>query len=465
MQQLLQLLCLAVCALAIAPGAAQAERPLATGFADPYFASADPGVRGSAFDQAVRARGELVRINVLWRSVATAQPASPSDPGDPAYDWRPYDTAIRDAVAHGLEPLLTIYRAPVWAEGPGRPAGTPAGSWRPRPEAIADFARATASRYSGSFSDAGGTLPRVRLFQLWNEPNLTTYLSPQYEGTTPQAPGIYRDMLNAFYPAVKQVHADNLVITAGTAPYGDPPGEGRTRPLSFWRDVLCVSASQQPLACPSKPSFDVLAHHPINTSGGPRKSAVDPDDISTPDLGALRKVLRAAERGNNVATGGRHELWVTELWWESNPPDTVEGVPPTRQARWLEQAYYLLWKAGASAVINLQVRDAPFDRANPFGDTATGVFFADGTAKPSATAVRFPFVVERRSKHKLVAWGKAPASGRLKVQRERGSSWRLVKKLRVNAGEVFKTKLRLERGHKRLRATVGGERSLVWRKG
>jgi len=454
---------------AAAPTASQAKAPLTTGFADPYYLSPDDQLRDFVLEKTAATGSSIVRMNLLWRTVAPNQPLNARNPADPGYDFSAYDGPIRDAVAHGLQPLITIYRAPIWAEGAGRPAGTPGGSWKPRPAAIADFAHALATRYSGSFATAEGTLPRVRLYQFWNEPNLTTYLNPQYENGVAASPAIYRDMLNAFYGEIKAVNPDNVVITAGTAPYGDPPnqGAGRFRPLAFWRDVLCVGQGKKkpkPIACPVKPAFDVLAHHPINTSGGPDHSAVDPDDISTPDLGNLRDVLRAAERGNNTATAGPHQIWATEIWWETNPPDGFEGIAVKRQARWLEQSLYLLWKQGARVVINLQVRDAPYDKQNPFGDDQTGVFFVDGSPKLSATAWRFPFVSAKKPSTKgkrLIVWGRAPVDGRLKIQRLSAGKWKQVASTKAHAGEVFQKTLKLPKNSK-LRARVGGEQSLIW---
>ncbi len=102
--------------------------------------------------------------------------------------------------------------------------------------------------------------------------------------------------------------------------------------------------------------FDVLAHHPIdNTGGGPLKSGPSPKDVSTPDLGRLVNVLRAAERVGTTLPGS-HPVWVTEFWWDSNPPNPV-GAPLGVQARWIEQSLYLFWKAGARRGGQLQVGD------------------------------------------------------------------------------------------------------------
>jgi hypothetical protein len=450
-----------VSARAVWPEAA-AARPaslgLQTGFADNLYLAADPGLRNSVFDRTAEVGAGIIRVNVVWRLVAGSQPANPRDPADPAYRFGAIDDAVRGAAARGLDVLLTLYSAPSYAEGPGRPAGTQAGTWRPDPGAFADFATAVATRYSGGFAD----LPRVRFFQAWNEPNLNFYLTPQYEGGDLTAPRHYVAMLNAFYEAVKAVHAGNRVLTAGTAPYGDPPGGARIRPLAFWRAALCVRGRAKPrgVACPTKPKLDILAHHPINTSGGPTRSAIHPDDVSTPDLESLRRVLRASERHRNIATGRRHPLWVTEIWWETNPPDRFEGEPLKRHARWLAQALHLLWEAGARTVINLQIRDVAHDPAAPLLDTNTGLLFDDGRPKPAFVAFRFPFVVDD-VRGGMRAWGRAPVGGRLAIERRDKGGWQPVKRLKVRAGAVFTAKLDL-RGKQRLRARVGADRSLVW---
>ena len=85
----------------------------------------------------------------------------------------------------------------------------------------------------------------MQALQVWNEPNLSGQLSPQSEGTTAISPGYYREMLNASYAAVKAVDPQMLVVTAGTAPYGDPPGGNRVRPVEFWQQTLCATAGKK----------------------------------------------------------------------------------------------------------------------------------------------------------------------------------------------------------------------------
>jgi hypothetical protein len=212
--------------------------------------------------------------------------------------------------------------------------------------------------------------------------------------------------------------------------------------------------------CSGPVNFDVFGHHPINnTGGGPLQSGPSRYDASTPDLGRVVSVLRGAEKAGTT-NGGKHPVWVSEFWWDSKPPNPV-GAKLATQARWIEQSLYLFWKAGATLAINFQIADSTL-RSDVHAGFQSGVYFSDGRPKPSLTAFRFPFVTNRTTQTKLEAWGKAPESGKLLIQRQQGSRWRTVKKLQVSKGAVFDTSLRLS-GKQRLRATVGSSKSLVWK--
>jgi hypothetical protein len=371
----------ATAALALVALAATAwAKPLQTGFADPLFSSGDPGTRATWLDRARKARAKVIRIDVSWRSVAPA--AEPSDPTDPAaYDWGTIPAAVEDADARGLKVLLTVSSAPDWAEAPGRPPSVPPGTWRPDASKFGQFGRALAAQFAGD----------VRHYQAWNEPNLWTFLNPQYEGKTLVAPDIYRRMLNAFYEGVHAVQRNAVVVSAGTAPYGEPPGGQRTRPLRFLREVLCLKNRRKlkPVKCSDKAKLDALAHHPINTSGGPRRSAAHPDDASTPDVRHVVRTLRKAEKRHRVSPRGHRQVWLTEFWWESKPPDPCTGIPLRRHARWIGQALRSFKKQGARVAINFQIRDAPFEQSQcGRASFQSGVFFVDGGRKPAFRSFR-----------------------------------------------------------------------------
>ena len=152
----------------------------------------------------------------------------------------------------------------------------------------------------------------MRYLQPWNEANLATYLTPQWRAKRPVGAEHYRKMLNAFHRGAAAAQPGVKVVTTGTAPYGDRPGGSRTRPLRFWRAVFCLKDRKTLKAarkgCRGKKAakFEILAHHPITTSGGPRRSAFHPDDVTIPDMPKLHKTLRAAERQGTVRGPRRH---------------------------------------------------------------------------------------------------------------------------------------------------------------
>jgi hypothetical protein len=435
-----------------APAVASAPASMHLGFVDSSVSfDPDPALRARWLDRMSAVGADRIRIAVNWARIATRAPRPGEDAADPAwpgYQWGAIDVALAEATARGLTPIVSINGAPSWAEGPGRPASAPPGTWRPDPTALGAVARAAALRYRD-----------VRYWQAWNEPNLGVYLTPQWQHGAPASPAHYRRMLNAFYDAVKAVNPANRVITAGTAPFGDPGTSGnRMRPARFDRELFCVSAG----ACSDPAKFDVLSHHPYSV-GGPNRKALNADDVLVPDLGKLVKPLRRAERAGRVGGARRHAVWVTELSWDSSPPDP-RGVPAQEQARWLEESLYVLWRSGVDTVTWFLARDqAP---TPSYGDTyQSGVFLRDGTPKPSATAFAFPFVAETLGGGKVRLWGKAPAAGRVVVQRRAGSRWVTIATFRASApGRVFTATVRLRPGAQ-LRARAGGATSLVWRSG
>jgi hypothetical protein len=444
--------------------AAPAAGAFELGLTDPTFDSPDPGTRSSWLNRAVDARVGVVLLGATWSAIAPAVPPAgfnPEDPGSPAYSWGTLDAAAQEATSRGLRVAILVGQAPVWAEGPNRPSTRVAasGTWKPDPAALRQFAGAIATRYSGGFVGPSGPLPRVRYWQLWAEPNLSVYLTPQFKGRREVAASHYRKMLNAFYSGIKSVSASNRVITGGTAPYGDLPGGQRTQPALFWRALLCLKGQKlRPKRCRNPARFDIAAHNPINV-GGPRRHAQSRNDISTPDFRRLKRILAKARRTGRVKPRGKKPLWATEIWWDSKPPDP-RGVPQRRHARWLEESFYLLWKQGLKVVVWFQIRDAAPDPS--FGSTyQTGLFLDDGTPKLAYKAFRFPFVAERLGKRTIRVWGMAPSPGGVLVQRKAMGGWRTVKRLGAGGDRVFVGKIRL-RGSAKLRAQADGETSLAW---
>jgi hypothetical protein len=448
--------------LALGAGTAHAARGFETGIYEPDFTSTDPSAQTTAFDRSAQARAGFALLYVDWSSVAPySRPAGfvATNPADPSYHFEKVDAAVRDATSRGLRPVLAVTRAPVWAEGPGRPSRdvAPDGTWKPDPGELGAFTRAIAARYSGGFAG----LPAVRYWQLWAEPNLAVNLGPQFSGKRPIGFEVYRPMLDAFYAGLKAISPQNVVITGGTAPYGGlTPSRGltyqRMQPLTFWKGLLCEPVGKKKKKMGKKkrraasavagctpPRFDIAAHHPINV-GAPTRHALNPEDASTPDIGRLRRVIR---RGV-----GNKPIWATEIWWNSNPPS--RGVSLATQARYLSQSFYILWKQGVGAAFWFELRDLQPNGRDPI--PTCGLMFRDYRPKPAFQAFRFPFAVQRISPSQVRVWGMAPGAGSVSIT----SRGHRVKTLAASGNRVFVGTIRM-RGKAKLQATQGSESSLV----
>ncbi len=231
-------------------------------------------------------------------------------------------------------------------------------------------------------------------------------------------------------------------------------------PVAFDRDLFCLNdnARLTPRSCPDPPHLDALSHHPYGV-GGPLWHALNPDDAAVPDLYKIARVLNAAERAHHVLPRGRKHLWVTEVSWDSKPPDPG-GIPINRQARWVEQTMYVLWSQGVDTILWLQIIDSP--PVPSYGATNQGgMYYLDGEAKPAALALRFPFVTQRLNRSRVEAWGQAPHGGWLTIQTRNASRWQSVRRLRLGAHQVFRVALPI-RGRVVMRAEIGSLRSLTW---
>jgi hypothetical protein len=418
----------------VAATAAPTARPLRTAVLEEIF----PNTSDQQLEaERVRAAGATAfRTGVNWADVAPVElpkKFNAQDSFDHAYSWGAVDDAVRLLASHGLDPILYVFNPPIWAGGGGSPA--------PDPTALHDFMLAAASRYSGE----NPGLPRVRYWQVWNEPNVKIYFSQLFPDPSITTTSLYRMDVNAAADAIHSIHSDNLVIAGGLSPFAVPDGLTETiAPLSFMRDLLCVSAGAPPQKTCSDPiHFDVWAIHPY-TWGGPTTPATKPGDASLGDMPATQDILRAAAAAGNVVSAKPPELWVTEFSWDTNPPDPA-AVPVYLQSRWASEAFYRMWNAGVSLVTWLHVRDHPY----PALPTQSGLYFRGGddllcdAPKPTLTAFEFPFVAYQQS-GRIVVWGRTPQSNAAKVviQRAASKKWKTLATLRADRYGIFSVAIR-----------------------
>ncbi len=176
-------------------------------------------------------------------------------------------------------------------------------------------------------------------------------------GTSPTSHQLLRRNTRADRPQPRPLPGDAQRRLRGGEGGGPEDARGHRRHLPLWRcprrqsgptravsgeQVLCVhetkkkkkkkkkGASKRVFVrtqnCPAPVRFDVLAHHPINTSGGPRRSAINPDDASSPDLDRIVRVLRGAETAGTVSAGSASGLGDGDLVGQQ--PAEPRGRPP-----------------------------------------------------------------------------------------------------------------------------------------
>ena len=215
----------------------------------PSAAAASPSVRFGVQDDAYLAAGpslepnlatldelgaKLVRYMVNWRQIAPTKPRHPAEPDDPAYDWTNTDAVLGGLHAHGITVLVTLFRTPVWASDSRIPRGVPRSK-----NSLAAFAVAVAKRY-----------PWVRLWEIWNEPNLRSFL-------TPNSPRLYvQRLLNPTYDALVAQNPLNRVAGGATSPRPTPSG---LSPVAFMRGMRAAHAR-----------LDAYSHHPYPVTRGER---------------------------------------------------------------------------------------------------------------------------------------------------------------------------------------------------
>jgi hypothetical protein len=298
----------------------------------------------------------------------------------------------------------------------------------------------------------------VRYWQVWNEPNLESFLAQPRDW----AAGQYRAMVNAVAAAVKGVDASNVVVAGGLGPFGGAGvlggdrGTYGVRPLPFMRRMLCLGDGRRPRAvCHEPVRFDVWAHHPY-TSGAPTRQALQPGDASMGDLPEMRRLLIAAQRAGNVLAPRRVAFWATEFSWDTDPPD-AGGVPPRLHARWVADAMYRMWRSGISRAFWFQLRDLPREDSI----WQSGLYFGDGRAKPALRAFRFPFVAFARGRS-IAVWARVPQGDAqiVVIEQRRATGWRRVARVRSDEdGIVEATVRRRRRGALRARVWDSGETS------
>lgn len=327
-------------------------------FDDPSFRwSSDQDANLAA---AARAHASIVHVQADWSVIAPTRPAHPLDGNDPAYRLADLDAFVGVAARYGLQVLLTITGTPKWANG-GQSPNHP-------PTDLADlrrFAEMLAHRYDGR--DGYGAVTR---FSMWNEPNLGSFLTPQYRGSSIVSPAIYVRLYLAAYDGIKAGNPDAIVAA------GETSNRGRNHPgASPGTDSVAPGTFAQLVAKadPTLP-FAAWATHPYpsNFALGPTQKVAFPN-VSLSTL---------TQFGKSLETWFKRPvpIWITEYGIETKPQASA-GVSEATQAADVHRALTI---AAANPYVQMFVWFIFRDSTS--ATWSSGIENASGQKKPSYAA-------------------------------------------------------------------------------
>jgi Cellulase (glycosyl hydrolase family 5) len=311
-------LVIAMCALAAlaAPAAMAAERMWVGFHDDPSFRWVND--RASRVQSSGADGASIMRLLVQWNLVAPQRPGIASDPFDPAYRFDELDEALREAQRADLEVMLTLSGTPRWANGGRQPNVMPR-----RLGDFTAFARAISSRYSGR----NDGYPFVRFWSVWNEPNLTRFLTPQFNSRGRSvAPANYARLYAAAYSGIKAGNRLAQVAIGETSARGsDKPGGARPD-HSPGRFAELVAKANPRL------KFSAWSHHPypFNPRSKPTQVVKWPN-VSLASLPRFDTELKKWFKRKSVP------IWITEYGHQTRPPDSF-GVSYATQAAYIRQS-------------------------------------------------------------------------------------------------------------------------------
>ncbi len=401
---------------------------------------APDGPEGTLVSARIRAAGaSVVKIVVAWSQIAPSKPTSDfdaSNPFDRQYHWYELDRQIALTMAAGLEPMVVLFGAPSWASRGVNATGE--GINAPDPVQLGLFAKAAAYRYDGS----NPGLPRVRYWGVWNEPNVSLSMQPQFQAGQPVSIARYREMVNAVAASVKFVDPSNLVVAGELFPNGLLRRTIQAvAPLRFLRGLFCLSSGAHPRrTCRAPVNADIISVHPYS-SGGPADLPADPENVWIGNLASMKTLISNAQRLGNLVASGPAGFWVTEFAWNTNPP-SPGGVPVGLDARWISESIYRMWRSGVGLATYFGLRDYPVGKSI----FQTGLYYgcvgglSCDRPKPLLAAFRFPFVAYTTSRaREVTVWGRTPAGvpGSVWVQISLGHRWMALATLPTDGDGIF----------------------------
>ena len=298
-----------------------------------------------------------IRIQAQWQTL---------EPSQGQFDFLSLDNQIDPAAAKGIHVIVSVVKAPAWADPTGGIPNDPA------PYGV--LMQQLANRYSG----------KVQAWEIWNEENLAAETGGNVDV------GRYVNLLKSGYTGVKAGDPNAIVLFGGLTP------TGVTDPSIAIDDVQYLRQAYQYNNGEIKGYFDNLGAHPGSNNNPPDtmwpgNPGPGPGWQTDPSF-YFRRVeqLRQVMIDNGDAA---KQIWLTEFGWTTlnQAPGYEYGaqVSAQDQANYLVRAFEIgrtEWPwVGVMAVWNLDysVIASPADEKTPWS-----VINSDWSPRPAFTALK-----------------------------------------------------------------------------
>jgi hypothetical protein len=421
-------LLLAVSCALVCAGTAQASKTQTTMLQDDPLLLGSADTRDATLDEWKSLGVDTVKVGVSWRTLAPSPDAATKpavDLTNPAsYDqtaFQKIDGVVQAAQARGFSVYFQVKgAAPVWASGKS-PSNLPPGVQKPNAADYKEFIQAVGTRYSGNYDG----LPRVDIWSVWNEPNLASWLNPQYSGKTPYSPRLYRDLLYAARDGLNASgHADDQLLIGELLPFArGSTGKTKVRPIEFLRELACVDKRYRPYKGRTAKKHGCsdfqplpgtsVSYHPYTLAGGPKVRSSNKDDATIAELPRVISAMDKIAKAKRFATTGKLPLALTEFGFQTDPPDPVQS-PIKEVPGFMGESEWLAWSNPRVSTYSQYPfnDDAIGTGENRFAGFQSGLNFEDGRHKRVVyAAFQYPFFVRLVSASKVEVFGGVRAAG------------------------------------------------------
>ena len=242
-----------------------------------------------------------VRITVQW------DPANPTTIGNEAY----LAAMVPVATLRGVRVVFSVQQLKARSV-----TGTPNGT----------------QKFAAFVAQLATTFPTVHDFIVGNEPNLSRFWQPQFNGNRSAAPAAYQALLARSYDALKAVNPTNNVIGLGLSPRGNDaphaPGNVSHSPVKF----LSALGAAYRASGRRKPLMDMFAFHPYpKTDRDPLAKGYPWPNAGVPNLGRIKQAFFDGFHGTSQKTFEQGlKMKLDEVGWQV-------GVVPGSQGAYFGQ--------------------------------------------------------------------------------------------------------------------------------